>query len=136
MASRKSDRAASGGFRFLWGLLLVPFALFLVLGLASYDPGDLSFFKAPPNSPPENLIGPVGVWLSFGLYMLLGPGAYAVPLWCVIAGGFMIFRRDEPALGRGVWCALALLAASALLDIAGMFDASCVTLPAVYSAGW
>ncbi len=124
MTSRKSDPSGAGGFRFLWGLLLLPLALFLVLGLASYDCGDVGFFKSPPNRPPENLIGPVGVWVSFGLYMALGPAAYGVPLWCVVMGVLMIARRNDRAWVRGFWCALFLLNASALLDLSGAYAAS------------
>jgi DNA segregation ATPase FtsK/SpoIIIE, S-DNA-T family len=128
MPPRHSDHAASGGYRFLWGLLLLPLALFLLLGLLSYDPGDLSFFKVPPNRPPENLIGPFGVWVAFGLYLLFGGGAYVAPLWCLAMGICMMLRRGQRAWIRGIWLAVALLSISALLDLGGVYDGSVAAL--------
>lgn len=106
------------GWRRLWGIILVPLCLFLALGLFSYDWKDIGLLQAPPNSPPANLIGPVGAWLAFGLFMLLGLGAYLVPLWCLVFGLVLFFDHEERVWPRGLWMLVGMLAVVALFQLA------------------
>ena len=105
------------GWRRLWGIILVPLCLFLALGLFSYDWKDISLLQAPPNSPPTNLIGPVGAWLSFGLFMFLGLGAYLAPLWCLVFGIVLFFDREERVWPRGIWLFVWMLSVVALMEL-------------------
>lgn len=105
------------GWRRLWGIILVPLCLFLALGLFSYDWKDISLLQAPPNSPPANLIGPVGAWLSFGLFMLFGMGAYLAPLWCLVFGTVLFFDREERVWPRGIWLFVWILSVVALMEL-------------------
>jgi len=105
------------GWRRLWGIILVPLCLFLALGLFSYDWKDISLLQAPPNSPPANLIGPVGAWLSFGLFMLFGLGAYLAPLWCLVFGVVLFFDREERVWPRGIWLFVWILSVVALMEL-------------------
>ena len=105
------------GWRRLWGIILVPLCLFLALGLFSYDWKDIGLLQAPPNSPPANLIGPVGAWLSFGLFMLLGVGAYLAPLWCFVFGVVLFFDREERVWPRGIWLFVWILSVVALVEL-------------------
>lgn len=105
------------GWRRLWGIILVPLCLFLALGLFSYDWKDISLLQAPPNSPPANLIGPVGAWLSFGLFMLFGLGAYLAPLWCLVFGVVLFFDREERVWPRGIWLFVWILSIVALMEL-------------------
>ncbi len=106
------------GWRRLWGIILVPMCLFLALGLFSYDWKDISLLQAPPNSPPANLIGPVGAWLSFGLFMVFGLGAYLAPLWCLVFGVVLFFDREERVWPRGIWLFVWSLSVVALMELA------------------
>ncbi|MBT3296323.1 MAG: DNA translocase FtsK [Verrucomicrobia bacterium] len=105
------------GWRRLWGIILVPLCLFLALGLFSYDWKDIGLLQAPPNSPPANLIGPVGAWLSFGLLMLFGVGAYLAPLWCFVFGVVLFFDREERVWPRGIWLFVWILSVVALIEL-------------------
>ncbi len=105
------------GWRRLWGIILVPMCLFLALGLFSYDWKDIGLLQAPPNSPPANLIGPVGAWLSFGLFMLFGLGAYLAPLWCLVFGIVLFFDREERVWPRGIWMFVWILSIVALMEL-------------------
>ncbi len=106
------------GWRRLWGIILVPLCLFVALALFSYDRRDKGLLQAPPNSPPANLIGPVGAWLSFGLFMLLGLGAYLVPLWCLVFGVVLFFDREERVWPRGIWLLVWSLSVVGLVELA------------------
>jgi len=114
MADRKQGTA--NGVRRLWGLILLPLGLFLALSLFSYDWKDIGLLEAPPNSPPANLIGPVGAWLSFLLFNGVGMGAYLIPFCCLGFGVFLLFTRAERIWPRIVWCAVLLLAVACLFE--------------------
>ncbi len=133
--SRKPKHEADSGFRFLWGLILLPLALLLLLGLGSYQWQDVFFYQSPPTSPPANLIGPVGVWLALLLYSLFGPGAYAVPAAFILAGVILLVVRQAPVRGRLFWCCIALLSLVALLDIAGLFAGAVESLNIPHDGG-
>ncbi|MFO7869883.1 MAG: DNA translocase FtsK [Kiritimatiellia bacterium] len=105
--------------RFIWGAILLIVALFMVLSLFSYDPGDIAMLKAPPNRPPHNLIGPVGAWLSFICFMSLGAGAYAVPVWVAVFGILLVAGNTGGIRARAAWCAVFMLAFVAVLQLYG-----------------
>jgi len=116
-----SDKKASqtGTLRCTWGIILLPVCLFLALSLFSYDWQDISLLAVPPKDPPCNLIGPVGAWLSFTLFMALGVGAYLVPLFCLLLGLLLIINREERIWPRIVWCAILVLAIANLVELHG-----------------
>jgi S-DNA-T family DNA segregation ATPase FtsK/SpoIIIE len=122
MAKSKTPEAPSG-LQILLGTLLLPIALFILLGLASYDWHDIPFLyqQSPVDQAARNWVGPVGAWLSCILFMGAGIGAYGVPVWCVAAGLLMIFYRGRlwPKL---LWIALSLIGFSAVLDLHGAFN--------------
>lgn len=62
------------------GLVLGAVALLLMFALLSYDPHDLAANMVPPNSPPHNIIGPLGAGTAWLLFHLLGIGAFMVPV--------------------------------------------------------
>jgi len=101
--------------------LLFPLGLALLLALVSYEWRDIHVFNNPPNTPPVNFIGLVGAWTSFSLFMLLGVGAYTLPLWCVVLGLFFISSQREHIWPKAIWCAVALLAMASLIDLHELF---------------
>jgi DNA segregation ATPase FtsK/SpoIIIE, S-DNA-T family len=122
MAAKKQQEAPSG-LQVLLGTLLLPIALFMLLGLVSYDWQDISFLymQTPPTQAPNNWVGPVGAWLSCFLFMMAGVGAYGVPIWFAVTGLLMIFRRGN-IWPKSLWSALTLIALASLLDLHGLFD--------------
>jgi S-DNA-T family DNA segregation ATPase FtsK/SpoIIIE len=113
MASSKTDK----GFEYAWVAILIALALFSAISLFSYDWKDIGLLQAPPNDPPANLIGPVGAWLSFCLFMFLGVGAYLVPLFLIITAVLMAVSREEWVRARALWAAAVLLTLSGLLEL-------------------
>jgi len=113
----KVEKEADIGLRCIWGILLLVLCLFLALSLFSYSWEDIGKLKIPPNDPPCNLIGPVGAWLSFLLFMTFGVGAYLIPLWCAVLGLILIFNREERIGVRAGWCAILMLAVVSALEL-------------------
>ncbi len=120
MAKKKQQEAPST-LQILMGTLMLPIALFTLLGLASYDWHDISFLyeQAPPSSTPNNWVGPVGAWFSCMLFMLAGVGAYGVPVWCAATGLLMIFRRGK-IWPQSLFIALTLIGFASILDLHGL----------------
>ena len=114
----KNSQPEGVGLRCVWGIfLLVVLCPILGMSLFSYDWRDVSVLQVPTNDPPANLIGPVGAWLSFGLFMFFGVGAYVFPFWCLAFGSLLVFSREERVWPRGLWSVALVLAAVCIMDL-------------------
>ena len=100
-----------------WGILLLVLCLFITLSLFSYDWEDINLLKAPHNDPPSNLIGPAGAWLSFALFVILGVGAYLIPVWCLVIGLILIFSKANRLWPKVVWGVILILTLTAILEL-------------------
>ncbi|MDE2235200.1 MAG: DNA translocase FtsK 4TM domain-containing protein [Gammaproteobacteria bacterium] len=106
----------------LWVFLAV--AVLLFASLATFSPNDASPFYSGAGGKLHNAIGPVGAWLSAGLYFLFGYPAFLFPILLVWAG-WMIFRARKSTAPVNKWhlsariggLVLALLTASGLASI-------------------
>lgn len=76
------------------GLILIGLAAVLLAALASYDRHDLAQNTTEPNNPVHNLVGPVGAWIAYRLILIIGAGAWIIP---VLMAGFGI-ANFVPAL--------------------------------------
>ncbi len=123
MAAKKQQEETPSGMQILLGTILLPIALFSLLGLVSYNWNDISFLtlQSPQCHAASNWVGPVGAWLSCFLFMMIGIGAYGVPIWLAATGLFMIFRRGN-IWPKSLWTALALVAFAAVLDLHSLFN--------------
>jgi S-DNA-T family DNA segregation ATPase FtsK/SpoIIIE len=99
-------------------------ALILFVALASYDPADAAFSSTGQQGPVENLIGPIGAWLSDLFFVLFGGPAYLFPVMLAGAGWLLYRERGDrqPAsrrsLGlRGLGFALALASSCGLATL-------------------
>jgi S-DNA-T family DNA segregation ATPase FtsK/SpoIIIE len=79
---------------FAWGLLLA--GLLLAAALFSHEPGAASTY---PPTPPTNLLGPPGAWLSQQLYEALGAAVYVLLATWFVLVLMLLLRRGNPA-----WC--------------------------------
>ena len=73
----------------LIGFLCITLAALLALALLSYSPKDASFnvSAAPPDSgPARNWIGPVGAYLSDGMFQVFGFAAFLLPAAMLVLG--------------------------------------------------
>jgi S-DNA-T family DNA segregation ATPase FtsK/SpoIIIE len=119
MAKRTHDDRRERGLRILKGAVLIPLALALMMALFSYRPTDIYFFQTPPDTPPQNLMGTVGAWTAFGLYTLLGAGAYLFSLWLITIATMQLCTRVQHVRSRAAWCAVGFLSLLGLLDLYG-----------------
>ncbi len=116
MGAYRQERAA--GVRVIVGVVAIIVGLFVVLGLGSYDWHDIGVLQVPPTQPASNLIGPVGAWLAYGLFMTFGVGAFLVAAWLLAVGAILLRDRiEERVWPRLTWCTLFFLAVIVLLEV-------------------
>lgn len=89
----------------------------MVLSLISYRWEDIFLLKVPPNDPPLNFIGPAGAWFAFVSLMILGMGAFLLPIMGGVIGLFFLFRSAVSAGQRFAWGWAVILAISGLLTL-------------------
>ena len=113
--TRGSTRASLIGE--LSGVVFFAGALLCVFALASYSPSDPGFGVRGMGEV-NNWIGPVGAYLADGLTLLLGIGAYGVPL-LGFASAYLCFRPvfPRPRILQAVGAMFSLLGVVTLLDI-------------------
>ena len=115
MVNAKSEISS---LRCIWGIfLLVALCPIIGMSLFSYDWHDVSILHVPTSNPPCNLIGPVGAWLAYRLFMLFGVGAYIVPLWCLVFGGALIFSRAERIWPKAAWSILFVFSYVGIMEL-------------------
>jgi DNA segregation ATPase FtsK/SpoIIIE, S-DNA-T family len=94
--------------RELLGLALILVGIAFALILASYSPDDPGWMVATED-PAQNLLGRFGAAVASTLTILIGRGAWAIPVIFTLWGGrFMLHRGGERALGRVVFAVLAV----------------------------
>ncbi len=94
--------------RELLGLVLILVALAFVLMLATYSPEDPGWMVAT-EEPAQNFFGRFGAAVASTLIILIGKGAWAIPVIVAVWGArFMAHRGGERALGRVVFAVIAV----------------------------
>ena len=122
---RSSDRASAPsteGRTFLerlgtgvWGLAILLLAVLLSLSLLTFAPEDRT--AASPDV--ANLVGPVGAWLSYLVFYLIGIAAYILAAGCLWLGGLLVAQRALTFSPRHLLgFAVILLPAMVLLHLA------------------
>ncbi len=101
-----------------WGVLLLAGSLFLLMGLISYHPDDLSFFTSKPNPEVQHLCGVVGAWITGVILITIGWTGYLLPFLGFFWAVARFSRKDMDRLAlRMASTVLLLLSTSALLAI-------------------
>ncbi|NHB76470.1 DNA translocase FtsK [Rhodobacter calidifons] len=94
--------------RELLGLVLLVVGLGFTLMLWSYSPEDPGWMVAT-DEPAQNLLGRFGAAMASTLIILIGKGAWTIPLTFAAWGvRFMIHRGGERAIGRVVFAVIAV----------------------------
>ncbi|MBA3908487.1 MAG: DNA translocase FtsK [Rhodobacter sp.] len=92
----------------LIGLALILLALAFILILGSYSADDPGWMVAT-EEPAQNFFGRFGAAVSSTLIILIGRGAWAIPVIFAVWGArFMLHRGGERALGRVVFAVIAV----------------------------
>src|SRR5690606_22979551 len=108
------------GKELLGGILVVLGVLALMM-LGSYSPEDPSWMAAS-DAPVQNLLGRIGAGIASPLYIIIGRGAWLLPIALVIWGlRFVLHRGEERALSRVIFLPIgvALVAVYAALLVPG-----------------
>ncbi|NJM84492.1 MAG: DNA translocase FtsK, partial [Tabrizicola sp.] len=99
--------------RELLGLGLILLGLMFVMILGSYSPEDPGWMVAT-DKPAENMLGRLGAAVAATLVVVIGKGAWAIPLILLIWGGrFVLHRGSDRAPNRMIFAVLAVALASA-----------------------
>jgi len=98
--SRKADSGSSRGFDDVIGVVLLLAALLLLMAQLSFDPHDITYLSNPPIRPAHNWIGPLGAYIAWWVFLLLGVVAYVLPLLVAVFGaaylfGFLHYLRER-----------------------------------------
>jgi len=104
MASKKTVKRT--GWREAIGIGLLAFSILTFLSQMSYFHGDISVLQSPPQSPPANLVGPVGAWVTFGIFMSLGVIGYLLPIALLAVGLMLVLGRELRISIKIGWIAL------------------------------
>ncbi|WP_309663681.1 DNA translocase FtsK [Tabrizicola sp.] len=98
--------------RELMGLVLVLLGLGFLMALGSYSPDDPGWMVAT-DEPAQNMLGRLGAAIASTLMIIIGSGAWAIPVILMVWGGrFILHRGGERALGRVVFAVIAVALAS------------------------
>ena len=122
------------------GVVLFATALFWLVALATYDPGDpVWFFSTGGQDPPANFAGRVGAFLAELSYQVVGFTAYLLPVVLVTLGWHYFWCRPIPAVyTKVIGLVVTLGCAASFLSLAfGVDTATARTFRAGgYVGGW
>jgi hypothetical protein len=113
----KKKKRTNNGLRKIWGVLFIALFIFSLLGLFSYDAGDVGYNQVPPNDPIHNYIGLIGAGISYALFVAFGVGAYLSPLWCLMLGVIMAVDEEERVWKKIMWATIACLMLSLSVEL-------------------
>jgi len=118
MARKTSaDSKAAHGFNDIIGIVLTGFSLLLLVALLSYNPGDVSANKVPPNPSTHNWIGPIGAWTAYFWFLVVGGAAYEMPALLFFLGLGCFFDFFAYLRRRWPWALVLFLCCIGLLDL-------------------
>ena len=104
MAAKKIVKRT--GWREAIGIGLLAFSILTFLSQMSYFYGDIPILQSPPQSPPANLVGPVGAWVTFAIFMSLGVIGYLIPIVLLAIGLMLVLGRELRISIKIAWIAL------------------------------
>ncbi len=109
----------------LGGLFFFLCAMFVLISLVSYDPGDIREIKYPPNQPLHNKGGAIGARLAFGLLSGFGLAAYLLVFFVGFWSFVVFFRRKLGGIYvKLLAVAVSVAAAATLLSLQGLVKAA------------
>jgi S-DNA-T family DNA segregation ATPase FtsK/SpoIIIE len=144
MAKKSGDNPSSkNGFNDVIGIALLALALLLLVAQLSFDRGDLSSVRIPPNKEIHNWIGVIGAYLAWFTFVPLGIAAYVLP-WIFAAFGvaylldFLGYLRERLRWCL-LWTALLFVSITGLLHLAnnvGLIRDWTQSISAYFAGGW
>jgi len=99
------------------GVVFIALCAITFLAFLTYNPDDVGWLRSPPHRPTHNLIGPVGAWTGFVMFLLFGLAAYTLPVFLLLAGLFGLIRSEKKIWPKTAWFFGGLMALSTLFDL-------------------
>ncbi len=112
-----SSEAAARGFGDIIGVVLISLSLLMLIALYSYDPKDIPANSTATNPTTHNWIGPVGAWLGYLMFFVLGAASYLMPILLFFFGLSYLFQLMAYFHRRWFWSAILLVCCMGLLDL-------------------
>ena len=97
------------GFSDIIGIALIASALLLLVAQLSFDRGDISTNRFPPNQTTHNLIGAAGAFGANLLFQGFGAGAFVLPVLLMMFGLGYLFEFLGYLKHRWAWAAVLFL---------------------------
>ncbi len=119
MAQVEQAAATRSSWREIVGILVATLGLMLLLGVISYHPAEIHWFRNTPI--PCNWIGPVGAYTACFIFIHFGVAGFALPffvLWIGISAVFWSSTRIHP---RVLWFIPGLFCLAGLVDMNSPF---------------
>jgi len=111
-----SESPSHHGFNDVVGLVLLGAAALLLVALFSYDWRDISSNAATTQKPViQNWIGPLGAWIAYGCFFVLGVPAYLLPFALLFVGLGCFFEKFSYLRRRWPWTVVLMIALMGLL---------------------
>src|SRR5436190_16143702 len=128
MARKQSANSDSNrSFNDIISVVLLAGALLLLVAQLSFDSGDLSSNRNPPNHPAHNWIGPLGAHVGHATFFVFGFSAYLLPILLASFGLAFWFEPLAYLRRRWPWAAVLLLSCMGwlhLLDLSHLRQAA------------
>jgi S-DNA-T family DNA segregation ATPase FtsK/SpoIIIE len=105
------------GFSDIIGIVLTATALLLLLAQLSFDRGDVSANKFPPNQTTHNWIGSAGAHFANFLFQCFGGGAFVLPVLLMLFGLGYLFEFLSYLKRRWAWAAVLFVTCLGFFDL-------------------
>ena len=118
MARKSSvDTKSHHGLNDVVGVVLLGLALLLLVAMMSYDSHDISRnYVASQKPPTQNLIGPFGAHLAYGVFFMTGVTGYLLPFVLLFLGLGCFFERFAYLRRRWPWAVVMVISLMGLFE--------------------
>lgn len=118
MARKSSTESQSHhGLNDVVGIVLLGLAVLLLVAMLSYDSRDIAHnFVASQKPPSHNLIGPLGAYLAYYVFLATGVTGYLLPFVLLFLGLGCFFERFAYLRRRWPWAVVMLIALMGLFE--------------------
>lgn len=99
------------------GIVLIAMAVLLVVAQLSFDRGDVSSNRFPPNQTTHNLIGAAGAFVANLLFQGFGAGAYVLPILFMLFGLGHLLEFLSYLRRRWFWAAMLFMTCLGMFDL-------------------
>ena len=99
----------------IWAVVFIGISIFLLVSIISFNPRDFPLVQYPPQTPPKNYAGNIGVYVSGTLIFLFGLGSYIL-IGILGAWGWNKFKEKAITRSNMAGFSILLLVSCTLLD--------------------